>query len=70
MTTKELYRSVGVSGYEHLQCWRKGGSFWTSKPGNFPAPHKIRPRTTRVIGQLKSIHGHDDVIPVNHNTLQ
>ena len=25
MTTKELYRSIGVSGYEHQQCWRKDG---------------------------------------------
>ena len=27
MTTKELYRSIGVSGYEHQQCWRKDGVF-------------------------------------------
>ena len=27
MTTKELYSSIGVSGYEHRGCWRKGGIF-------------------------------------------
>ena len=27
MTTKELYSSIGVSGYEHQQCWRKDGVF-------------------------------------------
>jgi len=27
MTTKELYSSIGVSGYEHQGCWRKGGIF-------------------------------------------
>ena len=27
MTTKELYRSIGVSGYEHQQCWRNDGVF-------------------------------------------
>ena len=28
MTTRELYRSIGVSGYEHQQCWRKDGFFF------------------------------------------
>ena len=28
MTTRELYRSIGVSGYEHHQCWRKDGFFF------------------------------------------
>ncbi len=27
MTTRELYGSIGVSGYEHQQCWRKDGFF-------------------------------------------
>ena len=27
MTTRELYSSIGVSGYEHQGCWRKGGIF-------------------------------------------
>ena len=27
MTTRELYSSIGVSGYEHRDCWRKGGIF-------------------------------------------
>ena len=27
MTTRELYSSIGVSGYEHQQCWRKDGVF-------------------------------------------
>ena len=27
MTTKDLYSSIGVSGYEHQQCWRKDGVF-------------------------------------------
>ena len=34
MTTKELYRSIGVSGYEHQQCWRKDG-------GNIKGTHKF-----------------------------
>ena len=28
MTTRELYRSIGVSGYEHQVCWRKDGIFY------------------------------------------
>ena len=27
MTTRELYSSIGVSGYEHQGCWRKDGKF-------------------------------------------
>ena len=27
MTTRELYSSIGVSGYEHQGCWRKDGEF-------------------------------------------
>ena len=27
MTTRELYSSIGVSGYEHEGCWRKDGIF-------------------------------------------
>jgi hypothetical protein len=27
MTTRELYSSIGVSGCEHQQCWRKDGVF-------------------------------------------
>ncbi|MEI6538857.1 MAG: transposase family protein [Planctomycetota bacterium] len=27
MTTRELYGSIGVSGYEHEGCWRKDGIF-------------------------------------------
>lgn len=27
MTTRELYSSIGVSGYEHQDCWRKDGKF-------------------------------------------
>jgi transposase len=27
MTTRELYSSIGVTGYEHQQCWRKDGVF-------------------------------------------
>ena len=27
MTTRELYSSIGASGYEHQDCWRKGGIF-------------------------------------------
>jgi transposase len=27
MTTRELYSSIGASGYEHQACWRKGGIF-------------------------------------------
>ena len=27
MTTRELYSSIGASGYEHQGCWRKGGIF-------------------------------------------
>jgi len=28
MTTRELYRSIGVSGYEHQPCWRRDGFFF------------------------------------------
>lgn len=28
MTTRELYSSIGASGYEHRDCWRKGGIFY------------------------------------------
>ncbi len=31
MTTKELYSVLGVSGYEHLNCWRKSGIFHLRK---------------------------------------
>lgn len=27
MTTRELYSSIGTSGYEHQDCWRKGEIF-------------------------------------------
>ena len=27
MTTRELYSSIGASGYDHRDCWRKGGIF-------------------------------------------
>ena len=27
MTTRELYSSIGVSGYDHQDCWRKDGIF-------------------------------------------
>ncbi len=27
MTTAALYSSIGVSGYEHQDCWRKSGMF-------------------------------------------
>ena len=27
MTTRELFSSIGVSGYGHQGCWRKGGIF-------------------------------------------
>lgn len=27
MTTRELYRAIGVAGYESLECWRKDGVF-------------------------------------------
>lgn len=28
MTTKLLYKTLGVSGYEHQACWRKEGTFY------------------------------------------
>ena len=28
MTTRELYRAIGVGGYEPLNCWRKEGFFF------------------------------------------
>jgi len=27
MTTRELYKAIGVAGYESLECWRKDGVF-------------------------------------------
>ncbi|MFO1001222.1 MAG: hypothetical protein U0936_12835 [Planctomycetaceae bacterium] len=30
MTTRELYKAIGVAGYEPLGCWRKEGIFATS----------------------------------------
>ena len=27
MTTRELYHGIGISGYEHVDCWRKEGVF-------------------------------------------
>ncbi|MFO1002300.1 MAG: hypothetical protein U0936_18385 [Planctomycetaceae bacterium] len=27
MTTRELYKAIGVAGYEPLGCWRKEGIF-------------------------------------------
>ena len=27
MTTRELYKAIGVAGYEPLACWRKEGIF-------------------------------------------
>ena len=28
MTTRELYRAIGMGGYEPVACWRKGGTFF------------------------------------------
>ena len=33
MTTRELDSSIGVSGYEHQACWRKGGIFHIQMEG-------------------------------------
>ena len=43
MTTKELYRSIGVSGYEHQQCWRKDGGNIKGgiSRGNIKGTHKF-----------------------------
>ena len=30
MATKQLYKALGVSGYEHRACWRKAGTFFLS----------------------------------------
>ena len=46
MTTKELYRSIGVSGYEHQQCWRKDG-------GNIKGYQVSRGHTSLLFGFLK-----------------
>ncbi len=48
--------------FEHLQR--------LSKSGNFRSPHKFRPGTARIIGKSEAIHGQDDVMPVDHDSLQ
>lgn len=27
MITRELYKAIGVAGYESMECWRKDGVF-------------------------------------------